>query len=502
MNAVARALQAREAGLKACTTVALVFITAAGGGSRPAVTPGAQPSAAVLRLQRDLDAIVTAPALQHSTWGVSVKSLTRDETLYALNAHRLLLPASSMKVVTLAAAAERLGWDFTFETRLVALGPVDGGVLHGDLFVVGTGDPSIDDWDGAATRLFRGWGEELKARGITTISGRIVGHDNAFADQALGSGWAWDDLDKSFATAVGALQFNENTARLTVAPGAAAGEAASASVAPPGSGLVVHNLVRTSGPDVPADIETRRLAGSAVLEVRGSIPVGAMPFIRTVSAYNPTLYFVTALREALIGNAVAVRGEAIDVDDVADVSGPPSLDRGAVLVSHRSPPLSTLAVTMMKVSQNLFAESLLNAIGGPGAVRSMLPRWGVPDSSLVVADGSGLSRYNLATPDAFVTILTHVYREAGSRDLFEATLPVAGRDGTLAQRMNGTTADGNARAKTGAFSNARALSGYVRTRDGEPLVFSVMANNFGTTPDVVEKTTDAIIVKLAEFSRR
>jgi D-alanyl-D-alanine carboxypeptidase/D-alanyl-D-alanine-endopeptidase (penicillin-binding protein 4) len=130
-----------------------------------------------------------------------------------------------------------------------------------------------------------------------------------------------------------------------------------------------------------------------------------------------------------------------------------------------------------------------------------LSEWSIPPAALVVADGSGLSRYNLASPDAFVSILTHVYRDETLRGPFEAALPIAGRDGTLAQRMKGTAAEGNARAKTGALSNARALSGYVTTADGEPFVFSLIANNFGTTPDVVEKTIDAIVVRLAEFRR-
>ena len=131
------------------------------------------------------------------------------------------MPASNMKVVTLAAAAERLGWDFAFETRLVADGAIDERFLNGDLIVVGHGDPSLDDWDGAATRLFETWARAIKARGIDTIGGRIIGNDNAFDDALLGSGWAWDDLDRSFATSIGALQFNQNTAQVTIGPGAA-----------------------------------------------------------------------------------------------------------------------------------------------------------------------------------------------------------------------------------------------------------------------------------------
>jgi D-alanyl-D-alanine carboxypeptidase/D-alanyl-D-alanine-endopeptidase (penicillin-binding protein 4) len=422
----------------------------------------------------------------------------RQDLLYAHDAQKLLLPASNVKVLTLAAAAERLGWTFSFETQIGAAGPVDRGVLYGDLVVVGGGDPGIDDWDGHATRLFTAWAEQLKASGIWTITGRVVGDDNRFADRSLGSGWAWDDLDRSFATAAGALQFNQNTARLTVAPATAEGDPARVSVEPFGSGLALRNQVLTTRPDTPALIETRRGADNPTLEVHGSVPLGSAPSVRNVSVYNPTLYFVSAMREALVAAGIDVRGPAIDIDDTGN---PAALDRGAIVLTHRSPPLSALAVTMMKVSQNLFAESVLLAMGGPATVRAVLADWGVGDGSLVLADGSGLSRYNLATADALVAVLARVHGDDRLSGPFQATLPIAGRDGTLAARMAGTAAEGNARAKTGAFSNARSLSGYVQTADGEPLVFSILANNFGTDPGVVEDTADAIVVKLAEFSR-
>ena len=213
--------------------------------STPSPTSAPTPSA-IVQLQRDLDARLAAAALDQGTWGVVVQSLARGETLYTRNAQKLLMPASNMKIVTLAAAAERLGWDFSFETRLVAGGSIDERFLNGDLIVVGHGDPSLDDWDGAATRLFATWAQAIKARGIDTIGGRIVGDDNAFDDALLGSGWAWDDLDRSFATSVGALQFNQNTAQVTIGPDPRKRRRPTVALAPGGSGLVLRNLVTTS----------------------------------------------------------------------------------------------------------------------------------------------------------------------------------------------------------------------------------------------------------------
>ena len=486
---------------KALLALILAGAVACGGARSPSSTTPRSPSAdsPLARLQRDITALLEAPELKRVSWGIEIRSLGDDEVLYARDPQKLLLPASNVKVITLAAAAERLGWDFTFATELSLSGPVDGGVLYGDLVVAGSGDPSLDDWDGKATELFRAWARELKARGISVVTGRVIGDDNRLPDVLLGAGWAWDDLDRSFATSVGALQFNQNTARLVVAPGAAVNEPALARIEPSGSGLTLRSAMRTAAAQGPLGLETRRGAGSPVLEARGTIPLGAQDIRRNVSVVNPTLYFVSALREALVASGIEVRGAAADIDDLID---PSVVQQRTSILTYQSPPLSEMAVTMMKLSQNLFAETLLQAAGGPATVRERLSAWGVEDGSIVVADGSGLSRYNLATAASFVAILTRVYRDERLRGAFIASLPIAGRDGTLANRMKGTAAEDNAHAKTGAFSNARGLAGYVRTAEGEPIVFSILANNFGTTPDVIERAADAIVVKLAEFSRR
>ena len=447
--------------------------------------------------------------LQPGIWGVVVKSLPHGDTLYAANARKLLLPSSNMKILTLAAAADRLGWDYAYETQVRAVGPISAGVLDGDLIVVGSGDPSIDNWDGIASRLFEGWADGLKAAGIHAVTGRIIGDDNAFDDETLGAGWAWDDLDRSYATGAGALQFNENTAQATIGPGAAVGDDATIAITPPGAALIVRNFVKTGARGTSATLASERLPGSTTLDIHGSIPIGARPIVRNESVTNPTLYFVNELRAALVADGIEVRGPAVDIDDIAR---PPASAQGATIVSYRSPPLATLATTMMKLSQNLYAETLLKTIGrsagtataagGIAAVRAVMTEWGVPANGYSQVDGSGLSRYDYVTPETLVAVLEHVDRDPRLKEPFRATLPVAGRDGTLENRMRGTAAAGNARAKTGSLTNARSISGYVSSADGEPLVFSIIANNFGIEPEIVDRTADDIIVRLAKFSRK
>src|SRR6266850_2191567 len=271
----------RRAGLKACATAVLALAVGACHATprpNPLPAPPARPARPAApgppahpALIRDIDAVLAVPALERGYWGVLVKSLKTGETFYARNAQKLMMPASNMKIVTLAAAAERLGWDYTYETRILGAGAIDGGVLDGDLLVVGSGDPSLVVADGVSARVFDDWAERLKALGVRTIRGRVIGDDNTFDDEELGFGWSWDDLPDDYAAGVSALQFNENAARVTVSPGAHAGEPASVDLAPAGTGLVVNNLVNTGAADTPASIAVRRLAGSSRLELRGSI---------------------------------------------------------------------------------------------------------------------------------------------------------------------------------------------------------------------------------------
>jgi D-alanyl-D-alanine carboxypeptidase/D-alanyl-D-alanine-endopeptidase (penicillin-binding protein 4) len=474
--------------------------------ARPAhpAHPAPPPHPALSALVRDIDALLAAPALEHGYWGVLIKSLKTDETMYSVNAKRLMMPASNMKIVTLAAAADRLGWTYTYETQVFASGRIDAGVLQGDLIVVGSGDPSI----GETPDVLGAWAEQLKARGLRAITGRIIGDDNAFDDDGLGFGWSWDDLPDDYAAGVSALQYNENAVRVSVAPGPAAGDWAAISVSPTTSDLTIDSQLTTSAAGTAPAIAARRLPGSARLELRGTVPLDAAPATRVVSVDNPTQFFVNALRHALIDHGIDVRGAAVDVDDIR---GAPARPDGAPLMSHRSPPLSTLAIRLMKVSQNLYAETLLKTLAagttkataqaGRAIAQTALQAWGVGPDGLIQRDGSGLSRYDYVTPEALVTILTHVDRQPSMKGLFEETLPIAGRDGSLSSRMKGTAAEGNARAKTGSMSNVRGLSGFVTTADGEPLVFSILANNFETTPDTINRTADAIVVRLAEFRR-
>lgn len=444
-----------------------------------------------------------------AVWGVEVKSLDTGRMLYGRNPHTLLMPASNMKILTLSAAAETLGWDYRFKTLLETAAPIEHGVLEGDLIVRGGGDPSINARGGRAAAVFNDWAIALQGAGINSIDGAIIGDDNAFDDAWLGAGWAWDYLQYGYAAPIGALEYNEDNARLTVRPGTRVGDPVFLDLSH-GSGLRLLNRGTTIGAGGPNTIDFERHINDNTLEITGSLALDAEPLERDVAVVNPTVYFAQALKNALVAHGISVQGEALDADDLFNVP-PPSARR--VLVESESPPLRDIATTMMKVSQNLYAETLFKALatgsgglgtaqGGRTVERTVLGSWGIPDTTYVQLDGSGLSRYDYVTADLIVTILEHMFRDPAQHDAFLATLPIAGQDGTMASRLKHTRAEGNALAKTGSISNVRTVSGYVKTRDGETLAFSILANNFTIPAGNVTWIADVAIETLANFTRK
>jgi D-alanyl-D-alanine carboxypeptidase/D-alanyl-D-alanine-endopeptidase (penicillin-binding protein 4) len=483
----------------------------------PARTPCVPACTAVERTAREIDALLGAPSLRQAIWTVQVQSLDSGEVLYSLNPYTLVVPASNTKIVTMAVAAERLGWDYRFETRLETAAPIGNGTLQGDLVVVGRGDPSINGRLGDTSAVFTEFADALRQAGVTRIDGRIIGDDDAFVEEPYGLGWAWDNFAFGYAAPVGALQFNENQVEVVVAPGPSVGAPAVVTIRQDGSGLQIVNLATTAAADTKADVDIFRFPGRVELEVRGTVPLGGTEVVENAAVENPTLFFARTLKAALQARGIEVSGDAVDVDDLPQDARGAGDTKGAgqaprVLLRHLSPPLSDIARRLMKVSQNLYAETFLRALSltpGPATVAEsqkvedeVLASWGVAPGNYALADGSGLSRHNLVSADTIVKILRAMATSPKHAQAFEATLPIAGKDGTISGRMKATRAENNVKAKTGTLTRVRALSGYMTTADGERLVFSIIANHFTVPTRAVDTAVDAALERLANFTRR
>lgn len=471
-------------------------------GCAPAARTAPAPAPAPLRAA--LDSIFDDTLFARAFWGVEVRSLDSGETLYRRNAERLFIPASNMKIVTGAAALEALGPDYRYRTAVGAQGMVAGGELRGDLVVRGSGDPTLAaHFTGDPRATFRAWADSLRARGITRITGSIVGNDDVFDDVPLGRGWAWDDLDADYSAEIGGLEFNEGYVTVRVSPGARPGDPARVALDPPTEYVPVVNRTVTATPGTPARVEATRAPFQLPVTVSGPIPADTTGVTTTVSVRDNTLYFVSVLRETLQAAGIRVDGPAVDDDARPDsVRARPV----ASLFTQSSAPLREILPGFLKPSQNQIGEILLRTLGhelrgqgsaaaGRTVVDSLLRTWRLDPREVAQVDGSGLSRYDMVAPDLLVGILTHMTRSP-NWGVWYAALPIAGVDGTLAGRMKGTPLQGNVHAKTGTLSGVRSLSGYLTTAGGERLVFSALANHHTVAARDADRVAEAALLRI------
>jgi D-alanyl-D-alanine carboxypeptidase/D-alanyl-D-alanine-endopeptidase (penicillin-binding protein 4) len=490
----------------------LLALAAACTPASPTVSPAPQPAPAVAArpsIAGALDSIFNDTAFASAHWGVLVRSLESGETLYARNAGRMFVPASNMKIVTAAAALEGLGPDYRYTTRIAAAGVVRDGVLRGDLVVIGGGDPTISErFHGDVRTVFRAWADSLRAHGVRRITGAVIGNDDVFDDVPLGRGWAWDDVQDAYSAEVGGLQLNEGfvTVRLMPTPGQ---RAAGVTTVPVSDEWVpVLGSVWMAPADSSPRVRVRRADSLSAVTVSGTLPADTT-VEEEIAVRNNTRFFASVLRQALLEAGIGVGGPSLDADDAPTRGRPES---ATVLFTHTSPPMREILAAFMKPSQNQIGEILLKTLGrelrgmgsagaGIAAIDSMALAWGLPRRLLAQADGSGLSRYNLVAPEFLAALLE---REARGPlfDVFHASMPVAGRDGTLTNRMRGTPAEANLHAKTGTLSGVRALSGYFTTAAGERMVFSMIVNHHTLSSRDADRVAEAALMRLIALDRR
>ena len=494
---------AMSASLAACGGIAVRT-------GHPPIDPPPSPADSARReLRSVITGLVEAPAFANAHWGVLIVDPVAGDTLYSRNAGKLFMPASNQKIITGAVALARLGPQWRWRTPVVATGPVTNGVLRGDLGIIGSGDPSVSDHVlGDAMRPLRMIADSLAARGVKRIAGRVVALGDAFPDSTHGFGWAWDDFEFGYSAGVDELLFNEGTTRVVVTAGAQPGAAATIVTRPAMPEVAVRTEVTTIDAPVPTNGggEPRRMRAAldAVREasggivVTGSIPVGDSTAL-TIVHRDPSGAFLAAVRQALAERGIQVEGRT----NAAPAGA--TTDTVAVIVS---PTLAELLPPFEKPSQNQMGEMIFKTLAlqatGVGTadsarrvVEAQLATWGIPASQAVIRDGSGLSRHDYVSPAALVRVLDLVRRDSAFAAAFIPALPIAGVDGTLGTRMRGTPAAGNVHAKTGYIDRARSLSGYVTTKDGRVLLFSLLANNWTTPLREVERVQDEIVTRLA-----
>jgi len=476
------------------------------------IKPFQQAQTRVDQLRTELDEIFNEPAFSNAYWGVVIQSLKNGDYLYLKNQHKNFIPASNMKLFTTAAALVKLGPEFRYCTRFYSDSSLDGsGILAGDLIVVGSGDPTITGryHNGEITRPLECWVDSLKARNIGTIEGDIVGDDNFFEEEIMGEGWAWDYQSDWYAAQISALSFNDNCINIYFVAGDSIGSRAKYQIMPETDYAQIVNKVITVRNGREREIKFSRKRGTNQVVIDGTISIASSPQRDYFSIENPTLFAATVFERTLEKRGILVLGHPRDIDDLADYRY--RQDQANLIFKYFSPPLWEIVETINKVSQNLYAELLLRTLGaqfrdvgnaqqGIDVVKEFLQDIGIDTRQFLMYDGSGLSRLNMITPMQVVKLLRYM-RQHEHGDYFYQSLPIAGGDGSLKNRMQQTTAARNVRAKPGYVGHVRALSGYITTADNEELAFSIIANNYSVPTSMADLIQDLVCERLANFSR-
>ena len=480
--------------LQLIVTIITVIVCSCSSGRSISIRTSDTPPRAIPASQfhTRIDSVLNDSVLSTCFIGVKIVSLDDGKTLYEQNSNKLFHPASNMKLLTTATGLKELGGDFRFVTNLLANARVRNGVLDGDLSVKASGDPLIrtEDLDSLAVAVSNS--------GITRITGDLIGDVSYFDSVAWGRGWMWDDEPDADEAFISPLTINDNALTILVQPGKAAGEPARVKLNPFTKYLRVINSGITSGDTMIPPLSVTRHQGENTILVRGRIAPHASAQEFMLSVYQPAMYFLTLLKETLIEHGITVEGRT-RLDSA----------RGNSTIATLSHSLDSVVFRINKASDNIAAENLLKTIaaehgGIPGTthngliiMKEYLASLGIDTTAMILEDGSGVSFYNLISPSAIVRLLQNQYADERNYGRFHESLPVAGVDGTLMNRMRGTRAEGNVHAKTGTLTGASGLSGYIRTLDGKRLAFSMLCNHFPSKVKALREAQDRVMEILA-----
>lgn len=503
-----RPVAPRGSGLRVLA-LALAVVVASGGPSvafaeGPVAASGPVAAAPggvdVDELRAALQPSLEAAALARATVGVQVVRVADGLEVLGASADAPLLPASTTKLLTSAAALDVLGPSFNFTTDVYVDGPVEGGVLDGDLYVVPHADPTL-----TSERLWR-LIRDVRLEGIARVDGDVIVDASYFDEGHLIPAWDnRDDLERgvTYFAPIGAAASDFGAVSVVTLPGAKEGDAADVQLGAPSRGYitVVNNAVTgRDGSRSRIAVEREVTANGLTLTVSGTIARDASPRSQRLTVGDPDAYTAAQVDQQLRDAGIKVTG---------------SVHLGALPASgarrvHRmySPPLSSVLMDTNKFSSNFMAEMVLRTLGaevhGRGAtdtglevVRAYLDRIGVPSTDYVIRNGSGLSRETRIPPSVLTAVLLDMAHDDVVGHEFVSTLSIAGKDGTLGGRMRDLA--GVVRGKTGTLAGVHGLAGYVSGADGTLYAFAFLVNDVGSNLDAVKAAQDAFLRTLATF---
>ncbi len=454
-------------------------------------------------------------------WGISVVAIESGKLVYNYNGDKLMKPASSAKLYTASLVLDRLGPDFRIKTSFYSQAKPDAaGTIHGDLVVYGRGDPTFSARfnNGDYSRTFDRIVEALASAGIKRIEGNLVGDDSYFRGAAIPGNWTWGDLQNSYGVPASALSFEDNVFKFTLKPGEGVGKPGLLS----GKTRVplenVKNQTRTVAEQSQSRLQLYRAFGSEGFYVSGSIPLDSNGLEQSLPVCNPALWFVDNLKQTLTDRGIVITGKTRSINWLDREATSENPTKWVEIASVSSCPVGEIVKETLKSSYGLGAQLLLLQVAAVGKaadpaatgdslgdaleeMRKFMEEVGIKRGAVLLDEGTGLSRACLITPNAATRLLIFMTKHRFN-DWFLTSLPIAGVDGTLRSRFKETDLENHLQAKTGTLLFIDSLTGYLTTKGGDKLAFSVMINNYKPTGRSMDgrAAVDGIVELLGSYS--
>ena len=455
-------------------------------------------------LSKAVNELAREDVMKHATLSVCVYNVDKQSQVYAYNSQRSVVPASLTKLFTTALGFEKLGKNFRFRTQLAYSGQLEkNGTLHGDLYIIGGGDPVLGSYRYRQTvpdSVFAAWHKAVVAAGIKAVDGRVYYDATIFDNHPIHDSWQWGDIGNYYGCGVSGLNFHENMFFIHFAPGGKLGYPASVSrMEPKGLNLHIINEV-TTGPAKSGDqVVVYGEPGSTIRTCTGTVPIDAKRFSVRASMPKPGQACADLFTVDLRAHRVSVSGAAAE-----SMKKPSSLVN---LLEYTSPTYYVIAQYTNMTSNNTYAEAIHRYLGyrthglgssanGAKAVSDFIQRLRLESSGVILEDGSGLSVRNRVTSDFVCRFLVEMSKTSYFDDYLKS-IALAGENGTVKNLLSGLPSNVLVRVKTGSMTGVRAYAGYVINSKGERLSFSVIANDFTCTGAQMRTKLEKIIMKIA-----